>query len=106
MGDPESSQELGGWHKDLSLHIEQCFFWLSFKLESSSKLCPVVATDDIASCVLLPCLVQPMFTLPNISFVFLGVYPLLFSFIKTRSHLEHTLQMNFWHLALPMFVCS
>lgn len=57
-----------GWHKDLSLHTEQCFSWVTFKPEAFVllKLCPVVETDDTASCALLSCLVQPVLTLPDI----------------------------------------
>lgn len=56
-----------GWQKDLSLHAEQCFSWVAFKPEAFVlKLCTVVETDDRASCALLACLVQPVFTLPDI----------------------------------------
>ena len=79
---------------------------LNFRHLSSSKLCPVVATDDTATCALLLRLVQPVFTLPNTWFVVFGVYPLLFSFTKAHSHLKHTEQMDFRHLAFSMLECS
>lgn len=58
---------------------------LNLRHLSSSKFCSVVATDDTASSVFWPCLVQPEFTLPNILSVFFGVYSFLIGFIKACS---------------------
>lgn len=56
--------------------------YLNLRRLSSSKLCPLFATDDRASCALLPCLVQPEFSLSNTSFIVIGVYPLVVGFVN------------------------